>query len=51
MRHYELFKDPNYYEYYCVRDKEDTTFNSRTSWHFQEREDAETLLKLLTKAK
>lgn len=51
MRHYELFKDPNYYDLYCVRDKEDITFNSRTSWHFQSKDDAEQFLNLLTKVK
>ena len=45
-RQYELFNDPSYYDMWCVRDKSDRDYNSRTSWHFALKEDAEKLLEL-----
>jgi len=50
-RTYEMFEDESYYGMWCVRDKADRDFNSRTSWHFTHKKDAYDFLMLLTKAK
>ena len=49
-REYEIFNDSSYYGMWCVRDTEDKDFDSRTSWHFVDKKDAEQLLDLLNKA-
>lgn len=49
-RKYEIFSDPAYFGMWCVRDTISTKFNSRTSWHFMKKEEAEKLLELLEKA-
>lgn len=49
-RTYELFIDDSYYGMWCVRDTDDKDFNSRTSWHFANKDDACNLLTLLNKA-
>lgn len=48
---YEMFLDECYYEMWCVRNKNDKRFNSITSFHFDKKEDAETFLELIKKAK
>ena len=50
-RTYKMFLDESYFGMWCVRDILDRDFNSRTSWHFASKEDAENLLNLLNKAK
>lgn len=51
IREYEIFQDASYYDMWCVRDISDKKFNSRTSWHFILKEDAEQFLKLIREAK
>ena len=50
-RTYEMFSDNSYFDMWCVREKFDKDFNSRTSWHFVNKKDAYDFLMLLTKAK
>jgi hypothetical protein len=49
-REWELFCDRSYYDLYCVRWAKDRLFNSHTSFHFEDREDALKFLRLLEKA-
>jgi hypothetical protein len=37
---YELFIDESYYGLFCVRNKDDTRFNSPMSFHFETIRDA-----------
>ena len=50
-RKYEIFQDKCYFDMWCVRDVSDRDFNSRTSWHFDLKRDADKFLKLLNKGK
>lgn len=50
-RVYEIFVDTSYYDMWCVRDVSDKDFNSKTSWHFSTKEEAEQYCKLINEAK
>jgi hypothetical protein len=48
---YELFCDVSYYDLWCVRSKDDTRFESPTSFHFILKKDAEEFKRLIEIAK
>jgi len=50
-RIWEMFTDESYYGMICVRCVSDTQFNSDTSFHFMNSNDAEKFLNLLEKAR
>jgi hypothetical protein len=47
MREYEIFLDLSYYGLWCVRDKNDQSFVSQLSFHFEKKEDAENFFRLI----
>lgn len=49
-RVWEMFIDIVYYDMWCVRWKHDKNFDSHTSFHFDEYDDAIKFLKLLEKS-
>lgn len=44
---YEMFMDVSYFDYWCVRNKDDRRFCSPTNWHFLKKSDAEEFKRLL----
>ncbi len=48
---YEIFIDPSYYDLLCVRNKNDKRFDSPTSFHFINYEDAKKFFELISMAK
>jgi len=48
---YEMFCDATYYHMWCVRNINDKRFNSPTSFHFVNKEDAEDFKRLIEIAK
>ncbi len=50
-RIWEVFCDESYYQLICVRLKDDTTFNSATSFHFDSTIDANIFIDLLKKSR
>lgn len=49
-REWEVFVDVAYYHMICVRVKEDRSFNSPTSFHFQTDDEAQEFLSLVFKS-
>lgn len=46
-RTWEMFADVSYYDMICVRWKDDKSFNSPTSFHFESVEDANKFVNLI----